>query len=150
MGAFHMQPEKVLHRCPTDETLNYKSSIDVKQRFSFQAFRFTTQPTSEVYLHCEVIVCHKDNNASRCHRACSDSEKPRYLTKRDITTRETDEVIFDDNLTQLINLTTKLYDVTLGPMKVYIDPIRGPPLVQGSYPDSLVYFRDTLGTSLDL
>lgn len=118
-----------LYSCPTDETLDYKSSIDTKQRFSFQAFRFRSQPSKEVYLHCEVVVCHKENNASRCHRACA--EKPRYLTKRDITTREIDNIVMDDNLTELINMTTKIYDVSLGPMKVYIDPVRGPPRLQG-------------------
>lgn len=121
------------HRCPTDQTLNYKFSIDKEQRFSFEAFRFTqSKDSSEVYLHCEVIVCHKDNNASRCNQACSKSDRPRYLTRRDITTRETEEIIMNDNLTSLLNMTAKLYDVSLGPLKVYIDPIRKGPIVQGT------------------
>jgi hypothetical protein len=123
----------VFHSCPTDQTLNYKVSIDKEQRFSFEAFRFTfTKDSSEVYLHCEVVVCHKDNNASRCNQACSSADKPRYLTKRDLTTREAEEIIMYDNLTSLLNLTTKLYDVSLGPLKVYIDPIHKEPVIQGS------------------
>ncbi|XP_031548861.1 ZP domain-containing protein-like [Actinia tenebrosa] len=123
----------LMNGCPTDQTLNYKFSIDQEQRFSFEAFRFTqSKDSSQVYLHCEAIVCHKDNNASRCNQACSKSDRPRYLTKRDITTRETEEVIMDDNLTSLLNMTSKIYDVSLGPLKVYIDPIRKGPLVQES------------------
>ncbi|EDO42813.1 predicted protein [Nematostella vectensis] len=108
--------------CPIDRSMDYKYTKDREQRFSFKAFRFINQgESSEVYLHCEVILCHKANNASRCNQACTPGERPRYLTRREITSRDPDTQPVNGNLSELLNLTARSYDVSLGPFKVYLD-----------------------------
>ena len=43
-----------------------KSSV---QRFELNAFRFW-KGEAMVYLHCDVVACHKDDSKSRCLKGC--------------------------------------------------------------------------------
>ena len=54
--------------CPVDPYLNYKSSDTPYQQFSFSAFQI--QNAQVMYLHCEVYVCSKGTNSSRCAEGC--------------------------------------------------------------------------------
>ena len=45
----------------------YKNSS--VQRFKLNAFRFWNGEAM-VYLHCDVVACHKDDSKSRCAKGC--------------------------------------------------------------------------------
>ena len=90
--------------CPVDKYLNYKSAETPFQRFSFSAFQI--ENAQVMYLHCEVYVCAKDTNSSRCAEGC----KPNSGASR----RRRDETGLNR---QQKGVTT------LGPVKVLLDRI---------------------------
>ena len=98
--------------CPVDKYLNYKSADTPFQRFSFSAFQI--KDAQVMYLHCEVYVCAKDTNSSRCAEGCKqDSGGSRR--RRD----ETGENKQQKGVT------------SLGPVKVLLDRILQLPPEQG-------------------
>lgn len=54
--------------CPIDKHLSYKNSDSMYQRFSFSAFQI--ENAQVMYLHCEVLVCAKNSNSTRCAQGC--------------------------------------------------------------------------------
>ncbi|KAJ7361733.1 hypothetical protein OS493_014373 [Desmophyllum pertusum] len=57
--------------CPVDPYLNYKAAEAGYQRFSFDAFKM--EGADVMFLHCEVLVCAKDDvnrNSTRCSEGC--------------------------------------------------------------------------------
>ena len=57
-----------LFSCPIDKHLSYKNSDSMYQRFSFSAFQI--ENAQVMYLHCEVLVCAKNSNSTRCAQGC--------------------------------------------------------------------------------
>ncbi|XP_038671270.1 uncharacterized protein LOC119975556 [Scyliorhinus canicula] len=55
--------------CPKDSTfVSYQLDDQTKQRFSFHVFKFDAYP--EVYIICEVVICHKGSTPNRCAKGC--------------------------------------------------------------------------------
>lgn len=91
--------------CPVDKHLSYKTSDSMYQRFSFAAFQI--ENASVMYLHCQVHVCPKNSNSSRCAQGCLQS--PGGRQKRDVT-----DEFFKEGVT------------SLGPVRVLLDRIQNP------------------------
>lgn len=64
-----------LASCPVDNGTRYTHTMTDTQRFQLIPFRWIANYTL-VYLHCNVIVCHKDQ-PSRCSKGCQ-SSNPRH------------------------------------------------------------------------
>ena len=63
--------------------MTFSYSPNHVQRFSIRAFKFLADHPV-VYLHCQVMACHKKTVGSRCSRGCQ-----RFIRKkRDLTERE--------------------------------------------------------------
>ena len=59
-----------LFRCPVDSTTQFHSSrANHKVQFSFSAFAFNSQ-LNNVYIHCQLFMCHKSSTDSRCSSGC--------------------------------------------------------------------------------
>lgn len=82
-------------RCPVDNGTYYDHTLTQTQRFQLVPFRWIPQNFTLVYLHCNVIVCHKSGN-SRCSMGCQRSNRRR---RRSIGKEE-------------------MHRVTLGPIRV--------------------------------
>ncbi|XP_072331331.1 uncharacterized protein [Scyliorhinus torazame] len=55
--------------CPKDSTfVSYQFDDQRKQRFSFHVFKFDAY--LEVYIICEVVICHKGSTPNRCAKGC--------------------------------------------------------------------------------
>ena len=65
-----------LSSCPVDNGTYYDRTMTQTQRFQLVPFRWIPQNFTLVYLHCNVIVCHKDDN-SRCSMGCQSSNRRR-------------------------------------------------------------------------
>ncbi|XP_069822914.1 IgGFc-binding protein-like [Dendropsophus ebraccatus] len=66
----------IQHGCSKDSTLQIHLVTDQRlQRFSFHVFRFDKFP--EVYLSCNVIVCHNGTSPNRCTQGCLSSRHRR-------------------------------------------------------------------------
>jgi hypothetical protein len=64
-----------LYSCDKDETIrHYTYGMSSVQRFSMQAFRFISQHRF-VYLHCDLVVCHRYDSNSTCSRSTSCSQR---------------------------------------------------------------------------
>lgn len=94
--------------CPVDEHLSYKTSDSMYQRFSFTAFQI--ENAQVMYLHCEVHVCSKNSNSSRCAQGCVQNPGGSTRRKRD----ETNE-FFKKGVT------------SLGPVRVILDRVQVSP-----------------------
>lgn len=94
--------------CPVDEHLSYKTSDSMYQRFSFTAFQI--ENAQVMYLHCEVHVCSKNSNSSRCAQGCLQNPGGSTRRKRD----ETNE-FFKTGMT------------SLGPVRVLLDRVQVSP-----------------------
>lgn len=64
-----------LASCPVDNGTRYIHTMTETQRFQLIPFRWIKNYTL-VYLHCNVIVCHKDQ-PSRCSKGCQSSNPRR-------------------------------------------------------------------------
>ena len=63
--------------CDRDETIrHYTYGISPVQRFSMQAFRFLSEHRF-VYLHCDLVVCHRYDYNSTCAQSTSCSKRYR-------------------------------------------------------------------------
>ena len=62
--------------CPVDNGTQYDHTMTHIQRFQLVPFRWIPQNFTIVYLHCKVIVCHK-NGHSRCSLGCQPSDRRR-------------------------------------------------------------------------
>ncbi|XP_020902175.1 ZP domain-containing protein-like [Exaiptasia diaphana] len=69
-----------------DSTMIYRyypsSSV---QRFSIKSFRFLRTSKRLVYLHCELLVCHRNSTNSRCSSGCVGSRRRRDTDDYDDT-----------------------------------------------------------------
>ncbi|XP_038670945.1 IgGFc-binding protein-like [Scyliorhinus canicula] len=64
--------------CANDLTFKgYKSSDSRKQRFSFHVFKFQSFP--QVYIFCDLILCHENHSPNRCEQGCVPSRRKRDL-----------------------------------------------------------------------
>ena len=72
--------------CPMDSTMIYRyypsSSV---QNFSIKSFRFLRTSKRLVYLHCELLVCHRNSINSRCSFGCLGSRRRRDADDYDDT-----------------------------------------------------------------
>lgn len=75
---------------------SYNKTRDV-QTFSINAFKFVSDLNGLVYLHCELLVCLRNSQNSRCHRGCDPSRRRRRDTS------------FDD--------TSQMYQLSTGPLR---------------------------------
>ncbi|XP_055486411.1 CUB and zona pellucida-like domain-containing protein 1 [Leucoraja erinacea] len=67
--------------CVNDMTFKtHETSDSRKQRFSFHVFKFEDFP--QVYIFCDLVLCHSGSSPNRCERGCVPSRK-----KRDLRTR---------------------------------------------------------------
>lgn len=71
----------VLSSCPIDNGTDYTHTLTDTQRFQLVPFRWIANYTV-VYLHCNVIVCHKEGN-SRCSKGCQSSDLRRKRSTGD-------------------------------------------------------------------
>lgn len=60
--------------CPVDNGTQYDHTLTQIQRFQLYPFRWIPENFTLVYLHCNVIVCHKTGN-SRCTMGCNTSNR---------------------------------------------------------------------------
>eukprot|EP00057_Strongylocentrotus_purpuratus_P030161 XP_780867.2 PREDICTED: sushi, von Willebrand factor type A, EGF and pentraxin domain-containing protein 1 [Strongylocentrotus purpuratus] len=65
--------------CPSDDTLAFLSNDvdDTTVQFELNSFRFVDDTDKEVYVHCEVFVCHEASTDSFCTVNCPASRKKR-------------------------------------------------------------------------
>ncbi|XP_043533709.1 IgGFc-binding protein-like isoform X1 [Chiloscyllium plagiosum] len=64
--------------CVNDETFRtYKTNDLRKQRFSFHVFKFEDFP--QVYIFCDLILCHSNSSPNRCERGCVPTRRKREL-----------------------------------------------------------------------
>ncbi|XP_067865423.1 IgGFc-binding protein-like [Heterodontus francisci] len=64
--------------CPNDMTFKaYETSDSRKQRFSFHVFKFDDFP--QVYIFCDLVLCHRNSSPNRCEQGCIPSRKKRDL-----------------------------------------------------------------------
>ena len=57
---------------PSDDSLKFHESGDfASKRFSFGTFRFNQFPSAVIFLHCDMILCNKDDSNSRCSKGFS-------------------------------------------------------------------------------
>ncbi|GCC38965.1 hypothetical protein chiPu_0023171 [Chiloscyllium punctatum] len=64
--------------CVNDETFrSYKTNDLRKQRFSFHVFKFEDFP--QVYIFCDLILCHSNSSPNRCERGCVPTRRKREL-----------------------------------------------------------------------
>lgn len=57
--------------CSKDDTLKYNYNKEApKQQFNLEAFRFLTDATNRVHLHCDLVVCRKSDSDSVCAKGC--------------------------------------------------------------------------------
>ncbi|XP_032241001.2 titin isoform X1 [Nematostella vectensis] len=63
--------------CAIDDTVKFNSMASRAQRFEMAPFKFRNAKSKTIYLHCRVLVCHKDDPQSRCHQGCQASERRR-------------------------------------------------------------------------
>ena len=65
----HHQWFYFLYRCASDTTVQFISVTQShKIRFSFMSFKFYGY--AQVYLHCQIFMCHKQSSDSRCSSGC--------------------------------------------------------------------------------
>lgn len=108
--------------CPVDKYLNYKNSDSAYQRFSFSAFQI--ENAQVMYLHCEVYVCAKDTNSSRCAEGCIQGSGG--------SRRRRDET----------NQSQQKGTTSLGPVKVLLDRIMDSPAeLEGKISSHLRHLR---------
>ncbi|XP_067829826.1 CUB and zona pellucida-like domain-containing protein 1 [Heptranchias perlo] len=68
--------------CINDLTLrNYDTHDPRKQRFSFHVFKF--EDFSQIYLFCDLVLCHMHSSPNRCERGCIPSRKKRDLRAKE-------------------------------------------------------------------
>lgn len=66
--------------CPLDSTFTSYESLDQrKRRFSIHVFKFDEFP--EVYLFCDVLVCHKDSHPNKCTQSCDGKRVKRAISE---------------------------------------------------------------------
>ncbi|XP_072920531.1 uncharacterized protein [Hemitrygon akajei] len=64
--------------CIHDVTFRWHETSDTrKQRFSFHVFKFENFP--QVYIFCDLVLCHTGSSPSRCERGCIPSRRKRAL-----------------------------------------------------------------------
>ncbi|XP_031549144.1 ZP domain-containing protein-like [Actinia tenebrosa] len=67
--------------CINDPTMVYSYDPSSRvQRFSVRSFRFVYSNSFYVYLHCELIVCHRNTTNSRCAQGCINGSRVRRET----------------------------------------------------------------------
>ncbi|KAK3738515.1 hypothetical protein QZH41_012035, partial [Actinostola sp. cb2023] len=84
--------------CVIDSTVKFKPVPGVTQEFQMLPFKFRNTRNSIVYLHCHVMVCHKDDVESRCRKGCI----PKIRTSRETK----------------VSRRSSIHRVTLGPINV--------------------------------
>ncbi|KAL9987825.1 hypothetical protein ACROYT_G002193 [Oculina patagonica] len=108
-GSFYSWPQYTIiqNGCPRDTTMEYSyNPMRNFQQFKFKTFRFFDDYAT-VYLHCEVLACHKYSPNSRCSQGCSNANKRK---RRDVTR---DEIEHEES--------TNKYILTQGPL-VFKEP----------------------------
>ncbi|XP_027042986.1 deleted in malignant brain tumors 1 protein-like [Pocillopora damicornis] len=88
-GSLYSWPQYsiILNGCPKDTTMDYNFDPQRNyQQFKIRAFRFFND-YDQVYIHCEVLACHKYSPNSRCTQSCLGSKKRK---RRDVTRDETE------------------------------------------------------------
>jgi len=103
--------------CVLDDTVKFNPVPGVTQNFQMLPFRFKDKSNSIVYLHCHVLVCHRDDLKSRCRKGCI----PKVRSARDVT----------------LSRQSSLHRVTLGPIHVNTESSSGIIL---SFVYSFIYF----------
>lgn len=109
--------------CPVDQYLNYKNSDFAFQRFSFQAFQI--ENAQVMYLHCDVYVCAKDTNSSRCSEGCTQNSGG--------SRRRRDDTIQSEKERKGVT--------SLGPVKIVLDRLEPPDAGEIRSHSTLVIFE---------
>ncbi|OCT68933.1 hypothetical protein XELAEV_18040241mg [Xenopus laevis] len=69
----------IQHGCPLDSTLQNHPVLDQRmKRYSFHVFKFN--PFQEVYLFCNIIICHNQTAPNRCTQGCITSRFRRAVS----------------------------------------------------------------------
>ena len=109
-GECFIEVSDLLCSCTKEETLNYHHTRTSFQRFNLQTFRFIPK-AEDVYIHCEVVVCHKSIPDSRCDKGCPSGKggKRRRQTRLPF------------NVTTMETMETQKYYTKLGPLRILTD-----------------------------
>ena len=70
--------------CSKDNTLEYQYGQKSEHFFNVAAFRFTGN-YDDVYVHCKLTVCRKDDDESRCVKGCQPTKRKRRSTEEDLS-----------------------------------------------------------------
>ncbi|XP_022794139.1 uncharacterized protein LOC111332922 isoform X2 [Stylophora pistillata] len=96
-GSFYSWPQYsiIQNGCPQDTTMDYNFDPNRNyQQFKIKAFRFFND-YDQVYIHCEVLACHRYSSNSRCSRSCLGNKKRK---RRDVTR---DEIEHEESTTKV-------------------------------------------------
>lgn len=71
MDRYHANKYYLINnRCPIDDTVAFHPTLNSRQRYSMQAYKYLANSTS-VFFHCLVFLCHKSSSNSKCHYGCA-------------------------------------------------------------------------------
>ncbi|CAH2312797.1 Hypothetical predicted protein [Pelobates cultripes] len=71
----------IRHGCPVDSTVHQYSDLDQREKH-FRIHMFKFDDSSEVYLACNVIICHNSTSPNRCSQFCA-SHRHRRSVRND-------------------------------------------------------------------
>lgn len=68
--------------CSKDNTLQYQYGQRSEHFFNLDAFRFT-ESFSDIYVHCKLTICRKDDDESRCAKGCQPTKRRKRSAEED-------------------------------------------------------------------
>lgn len=61
-------------RCALDSTMVYNYNLySSAQKFTIKSFRFVRDNSLLIYIHCQLVACHRSSSNSRCKQGCIQS-----------------------------------------------------------------------------
>ena len=115
---FYCLQVSFVFRCPVDSTTQFHNSkANHKVQFSFQAFAFSSQ-MNNVYIHCQLFMCHKSSTDSRCTSGCQGNNL--YRLRRSLSNEKSlmAKNIERRAISNEIFPPSKTYNVNLGPVQL--------------------------------
>lgn len=81
---FNSTPDHVIidKACSKDNTLQYQYGQRSEHFFNLDAFRFT-ESFSDIYVHCKLTICRKDDDESRCAKGCQPTKRRKRSAEED-------------------------------------------------------------------
>ncbi|PFX28974.1 ZP domain-containing protein-like [Stylophora pistillata] len=81
---FDSTPDHVIidKACSKDNTLQYNYGQSSEHFFNIAAFRFA-ESFNDIYVHCKLTICRKDDGESRCAKGCQPTRRRTRSTEED-------------------------------------------------------------------